>query len=318
LEGVVESAYFAAQRSVDVGIRRAAVDALALTLSAQDPPCWSAWCHFFDGGEKTIAYFLALDCINFCFWALPGEERWHIETGEGELSGYYGLALRLKQAIEEGHPLTDPFFLREISETGLRRILGGSGQLQLLSERAAILRETGRVLIEHFHGKASELIAASERSAKRLVELIAELFPSFRDVAFLEGERIPFLKRAQLFATDIYGAFGGSHWGDFHDMDLLSAFADYKLPQVLRHFGVLTYGEALAAKVDSIQLLPSGCREEIEIRANTIVAVEMLKESLFRLGKNLKSYQIDWLLWNLGQRDDVRARPYHRTVSIYY
>lgn len=318
MEGVIEGAYFVVRKCLNVEISKSGIDFLASRLAAQDPPCWSAWCHFFDGGEKTIAYFLALDSINFCFWPLPGETRWHIETEEGDLSGYYGLALRLRQAIEEGHPLADPFYLRDISEAGLKKILGGRGQLQLLSQRAAILRETGHVLIEHFHGKASELIAASKRSARRLVELLVELFPSFRDAALFEGERIPFLKRAQLFASDIHGAFGDSHLGDFRDMELLSAFADYKLPQVLRHFGALTYREALAEKVDSMQLLPFGSREEIEIRASTIVAVEMLKESLSGLGKNLRSYQIDWLLWNLGQEDEVRERPYHRTVCIYY
>jgi hypothetical protein len=101
-------------------------------------------------------------------------------------------------------------------------------------------------------------------------------------------------------------------------MGELTAFADYKLPQVLRHAGILTYEAALASKVDRMVHLGPGSPEEVEIRANTVWAVELIKQELKRRGKNLKAFEIDWLLWNLGQREPFRAKPYHRTVSIYY
>jgi hypothetical protein len=37
-----------------------------------------------------------------------------------------------------------------------------------------------------------------------------------------------FYKRAQIFAADVYGAFGGRGLGAFNDADRLTCFADYR------------------------------------------------------------------------------------------
>jgi len=101
-------------------------------------------------------------------------------------------------------------------------------------------------------------------------------------------------------------------------VDNLTAFADYKLPQVLRHVGVFQYSPSLEHKVDNNILLDPGSPEEIEIRANTIWAVELIRLQLKRMGRNLRAFEIDWILWNLGQQRKFKEKPYHRTVTIYY
>jgi hypothetical protein len=47
-------------------------------------------------------------------------------------------------------------------------------------------------------------------------------------------------------------------------------------------------------------------------------AVELIRQEMNRLGKEVTASQIDWLLWNLGQDDRFRAKPYHRTVTTFY
>jgi hypothetical protein len=101
-------------------------------------------------------------------------------------------------------------------------------------------------------------------------------------------------------------------------MEELTAFADYKLPQVLRHVGALIYSQGLAGKVDLMMPLEPGSEEEIEIRANTVWAVELICQEIKRLGNEVRASEIDWLLWNLGQDDEFRAKPYHRTVTTFY
>jgi hypothetical protein len=127
-----------------------------------------------------------------------------------------------------------------------------------------------------------------------------------------------FYKRAQIFAADLYGAFKGKEWGQFTDIHKLTAFADYKLPQVLRHLGILNYGQSLAQKVDQKVLLGPGSQGEVEIRANTVWSVELIRQELERKGKGLKAFEIDWILWNLGQRAEFKVRPYHRTATVFY
>jgi hypothetical protein len=65
-------------------------------------------------------------------------------------------------------------------------------------------------------------------------------------------------------------------------------------------------------------LLDAGGAEEVEIRANTILAVEWIRRELARAGNPMGSVEIDRLLWNMGQADAFRKNPYHRTVTIFY
>ena len=58
-----------------------------------------------------------------------------------------------------------------------------------------------------------------------------------------------FYKRAQIFVADIHGAFTGQGLGKFHDVGLLTMFADYRVPVVLQVAGVLQYSPSLDSKV---------------------------------------------------------------------
>lgn len=281
-------------------------------------PNWDAEHHFKGTDEETIAYLLAVDTVNFCFWPPPGRKKWEISYKGKMYSGYYGLSVSLKKALESGIPLANASCLASLTAEQLESVFAGVGVLQLVKERLWNLQETGRVLLDKYNGRASELVAAAGGSAIRLVELLAEDFSSFRDQATYGSHEVHFYKRAQLFAADLHGAMGGKGPGAFRDIKELTAFADYKLPQVLRHVGVLEYGSGLAEKVDQMIPLDPGSEEEVEIRANTIWAVELICQESNRLGKEVHANEIDWLLWNLGQDDVFRAKPYHRTVTIFY
>ena len=109
-----------------------------------------------------------------------------------------------------------------------------------LPARAANLRELGRGLLA-FSAEpdaAARFIADCGGSAIRLVERVVAAFPSFNDVATLDGRAVRFFKRAQILAADLHGAFAGDGLGRFDDLDRLTVFADYKAPQVLRGLGV--------------------------------------------------------------------------------
>jgi len=245
-------------------------------------------------------------------------DMWEIEYESRRLSGYYALAISLTQAVESGIPITRADYLAELSIGTLKKVLGGQGKLQLLEDRVQILNELGQLLVREHDGRAHRLVEAAEVSAVTLARLLAEKLSSFRDVAGYMGHKVFFYKRAQIFAADLYGAFDGKGWGSFMDIGELTAFADYKLPQVLRHLGILSYTQALAQAVDQQIPLEAGSPEEVEIRANTIWAVELIRRELERLGTELRAFEIDWILWNMGQAKGYKVRPYHRTVTIFY
>lgn len=281
-------------------------------------PPWDARVHWSDGGPATADYVLVLDALNFCFWADPGEPRWEIDYDGERLGGYMALAAALKRGIEQGVPITDATWLRDVTGEQLDHVFRGQGRIPLRDRRVENAREVGRVLLERYDGRFANAVESCGGSAVRLVRLLEREFSSFRDVTTHDGQEVRILKRAQITVVDLHGTFGGTRWGAFHDLDALTAFADYKIPQVLRALGVMVYAPGLAEKVDRRELLPPGSPEEVEIRAAMVWAVEWIRQALERRGASLRAFELDWFLWNLGQKPVPDERPYHRTRTIYY
>ncbi len=211
----------------------------------------------------------------------------------------------------------DAEYLSTINAEIMAHIFRGRGTIPLFEQRVAHAQEVGRVLLERYDGQFLRAIEQAHQSAIKLVELLVRDFPSFRDSTTYRQRPVKFLKRAQICVADLYGAAGGQGWGVFTDIEKLTIFADYKLPQVLRHYHVLEYHTALAQRVDNQELLPAGSEEEVEIRAATIWACELLRRALLRRGCVMSAAAIDMRLWLMGQQSH-EMRPYHRTRTIYY
>jgi Potential Queuosine, Q, salvage protein family len=344
--GVLSSTRAVVELGELVWINRTSVNALqeqllAFTKHARPPqvceqdtvgPTWDTRYHFFDGTERTVNWLLLLDALNFCFWAENGQPRWSISYKGETLNGYWAEAAALTRAVEEGYALWDARYLSEISSADLAAIFRGapsSGtgavnlasktlEIPLFEQRLANTREVGSVLLERFDGQFTRVIEEAAGSAVRLALLLAEHFPSFRDIASFRGQEVRFFKRAQICVADLRGAFGGKQWGAFTDFDQLTIFADYKLPQLLRHFGVLEYHPTLAERIDKQELLEPGSEEEVQIRATTIWACEVLRQTINAAGyEPVTAADIDLQLWLLSQ-DTMNMRPYHRVRTIYY
>ena len=320
MEEVRDSILYVVERADHVWINPERLTHISKEIYANRPtiPTWDYTLHYFDATERTLYYLFVLDTINFCFWPKQGHKRWSIRVGGKELSGYYGLAAGLKGAFEKGYPLDDPTWLASLKIEDLEEILSGKGKLQLMEERVMALRELGTFFLDKWAGRPAKFVEACRASAVRLALWLASELPSFADFSYYKGRKILFYKRAQLLAADLYCAFRGKGWGRFLDMEELTAFADYKLPQVLRHMGILQYSPSLAKRIDSRELIPPGSPEEVEIRATTIWAVELLLEELGRLGLKMRAFELDWILWNLGQQDVFRKKPYHLTITRFY
>jgi len=318
--GVRASTAFVVERARHVRIDQEAITALATRWADQgaQAPAWNPQHHFFDGTHRSATWLLALDAVNFSFWSEDPTERWEVDYQGARLDGYRALAASLTRAVADGNRLWDAEWLAGMEQGDIYRIFRGKGLIPLIADRLNNLREVGQVLIGRYRGQFINAIGAAQvEGAARLVELLAKEFPSFNDVARYEGSEVYFYKRAQLLVSDLWGAYGGKGWGAFHDMEALTAFADYKLPQLLREYGALAYSPDLAAKVDSRTLIPAGSMEEVEIRAATVQACELLHRDLAQRGLAILPFQVDWLLWNQSQEHRMQ-HPYHLTRTIYY
>jgi Potential Queuosine, Q, salvage protein family len=108
-------------------------------------------------------------------------------------------------------------------------------------------------------------------------------------------------------------------------------FADYRVPQVLHHLRLLTYAPTLVCALKAHEEFSSGAREEIAIRAASIIAVERVAAVLRADGRAgaVSSVLIDFFLWDLAKSleagDDriegIKTQPMlpaHRIRSIWY
>jgi hypothetical protein len=303
--------------SFDAGRLKAAVN-LWNEAGQSEISGWQHVCHYFDGTEEAVRWIFVLDLLNHCFWPDHGDPAWTVVYRGKPYSGYWGLAASLKRAKENGFPLTDADYLADISAGDLERIFSGEGSIPLFDDRLRNLREAGRIIRSEWQGDIVHLVEAGRGSAAETVREVVGSFPSFRDEARYRGEDVYFWKRAQLFVSDLHAAFQGRDWGRFEGMGDLTAFADYKLPQVLRAMGLISYDPDLESRVDRGLPLEPGSEEEVEIRAATIWAVEALKGAFSEAGIALMSTQIDNWLWQLGQLEPFRRKPYHRCRTIFY
>ncbi|XP_076945251.1 uncharacterized protein LOC143616256 [Bidens hawaiensis] len=230
---------------------------------------------------------------------------------------YDNLASGLKQALENDKTVFDADRLQKYTGPELRELLKWPRPLPLEDERVRLLHEVGFELERSFGGKASNIVESCDKSAVKLVSMIARHFPGFRDHTVYKGHQVFLYKRAQIFAADVWGAFKGEGYGEFSDVGSITIFADYIAPAVLQQLGVFRYSSDLDNIIKGNKEIGSGTEEEVELRACSIYAVEKMRDLIQkRTGKQVLSVELDLWLWAYGVSNP--SLQHHRTLSIYY
>jgi hypothetical protein len=262
----------------------------------------------------TVAFQLTLDTVNFGSGYFP-----HLRKRPG-MSGYFTVASSLKERWVRNGPLSGAE-LRAINTSDCATLFGQEGNTgpaqELMALFAQALNDLGEWLGRRYDDDPLGPIEGAGQSPDRLVELVSEM-PFFRDVALYEGFEVPLYKRAQILITDLAIAFDGQGPGSFRDLDRLTIFADNLVPHVLRVDGLLAYDPDLLARIERGELIPAGSREEIEMRAVAVHAVERIAAELRARGVPVTARELDYLLWNRGRGEEYKALPRHRTGTVFY
>ncbi|CAG8453188.1 7738_t:CDS:1 [Acaulospora colombiana] len=346
LNPVLKSGYFISKNSQDVsippeGIERAASSIYEIMKSKKYSS--SNWkqhtLHPKVADERAIDWIFLVDLLNFSFWSeFDGEEgaqnsRFSVSFDGKQYTGYWSLCAAINRALEEGISITTPSFYSsesKLSDLDLLHVFRSSTQekMPLLEERIKCIREAGKVLMEKFGGSFVNCIKESENSCVKLLNIIVESFSSFRDESTFNGERVVFYKRAQILIADIWACFEGEGFGKFDDIDEITMFADYRVPQALHYLGAISYSDSLLRTLESFTLLPSGSRLENEIRGCSIWAVELLRRVIKgKIERDdahgsipiLNAIILDFFIWDFSKEHlEELGVPIHRTRSIYY
>lgn len=271
--------------------------------------------HYLDHGEDTLAYFLILDSINFGSGYFPYLKK---ETG---FSGYFTIAHGLKKYFETfGVP--GARLLEELNVEACATMLGGQDiscphmrELMFLFSRA--LQELGRFVNSNFGGRYIGLLE-NARSAQDVVTKLIQM-PMFRDIPYYGNIKVPFLKRAQIFLQDAKLALPDHELTNLEGIDNLTIFADNVVPFVLEAEGILKYHPWLSQRISREELIAYGSCEEIEMRAASIFACEVIANVISDEYRRMSVRELDFHIWNRGQQlKGTTDKKRHRTRCVYY
>lgn len=303
----------AADRAELVRIDDAALDRLAESIDPTPPEPFPEE-RWFGRVEDRAMGVVAWNAVNFGSGWFP-----HVVKLPGH-SGARTMAARWQQHCR-AQAVPSAGWLAGTTVEQVAEVFGQpleGGVQGLLEAYAVAWRELGTHLLEHHDGSAGAMVGAADGHGAALAGELAGL-PCWDDRHDLDDLEVPLYKRAQIVVSNLAGAIPDDPLGHFEDLHTLTAFADNLVPHVLKVAGVLVVDPALDARIEREDLLVSGERGEVELRAVAVHAVELLIDRLRSAGhEDVTAATIDHRLWQQGQDPAVKARPRHRCRCTYY
>ncbi|RUS28773.1 hypothetical protein BC938DRAFT_481463 [Jimgerdemannia flammicorona] len=195
-----------------------------------------------------------------------------------------------------------------------------------------------RSFAQKFDGNFSNCIRESKQSAMQLIDMVVREFESFKDEHLFLGRQVRekcFVNRriSRFAIRNKRACFEGDSFGKFDDIDEVTMFADYRVPLALYHLSALSYSQRLLDLLHARTPLASSSPEEIEIRGNSIWAVELIRQEIqqiiddehvaegsHRQKMKVNAILLDFYIWDHAK--EIQGKngtvPAHRTRSIYY
>ena len=260
--------------------------------------------------ELFIPYFVAMNVLNYQFWA-------RAETGQLSRYAHEGLvgALAmegafqkvwlacLKQAGSDFPAMRSKEAARLLRDKILKAgIAPLFGDIPDMASRQTLLLE---VLQPERLSSVAEILQAQCQSKGQLTweaaQHLAQEFP------LCYGD--PYLKKAQLTLMFIAGQYQATTGARLH-LDVTVA-ADYQLPKVLRSVGLISYCDELGLLVDGGSFVAQDSAFERAIRAATVLSCEELIAQF-----ECSVAELDFWLW-LNRNED-KAAKFHLTPTTAY
>uniref|UniRef100_A0A383VZK3 Queuosine 5'-phosphate N-glycosylase/hydrolase n=1 Tax=Tetradesmus obliquus TaxID=3088 RepID=A0A383VZK3_TETOB len=383
---VRRSALWVAEQATHVKIDRSAVNAAAQRIVDSVADIWhnaagfDTELHFCDRGPLTVQYLLVVDALNFCFWPDGELEYEHLAGGIkasvlkdpscisaarlAEINGpgvqqLLGWHRELPEQEERAR------LLREVGAGLLQHFKGQAAELVAAAGQSAVALV--QLLTAHFPGFRDHSIYKGRQVFfyKRAQIFVGDVYGAFGgsglgcfddidQLTMFADYRVPVVLRLMgllQYSTDLQQQVGIAVCQTIIGFERSWPCCWPLVPVVLRLMELLKYSTDLQQQVEAKQEVASGSEAEVELRAASIVAVELLKDAANAQlqqrqqqgeqqqqqqqqqqqrdaaskeqqpaegAPQLLSIQLDWWLWSEGERMRTQHPPHHRTRTIYY
>ena len=231
-----------------------------------------------------IGYQLMASAVNYCYWYGNHDFR---PNGANSTEMYKLLDSSFLGSILEGN---EGVALEMACYTFAEKLI--TARFPLAVKRSEHLKE---LISPHLESTVERLLLS--KNLDDAIKLVL-VYPGMSEDVFL--------KRMSLFFLFVHNH---TDWFD-EEINRLPIPADYQVPKMLEHFGIITYSHELHGMISEGKLIPSGSRMECEIRASTILAAKLIAE---KTGRSIGF--IDQYLW--GRRKEC-DKPFHLTITTDY
>lgn len=308
LDKILKSSYFVFDNAKHVEIDYKSIDLFLKEINCKDEKYWLSNnpYNLFDLGISSIINMMLLfEAIDYCFWGNP---KWSIKTEFGDKDGSDALLYIMIKYVKE----TRNCDFTKVSFDEFKLLLRGNIEIPFLKERYNTLFEISDIVNRKMNGNFYEYIKDIIND-KELFEIIISKFPSFKDERIYKEQHIYFYKLAQLLSSDIL------HLRKIIeninvDYSHLVGCADYKIPQIMRAFGLIKYDDELTNMIDNKIEIELSSAYEVEIRASMLIVIDYIKTKL----DNVNAIDINDYIFMEGRKVSKSMKPYHLCKNINY
>lgn len=261
--------------------------------------------------KQWILLMFIMESLNFCFWQKP---KWTIEYNKELITGSNAMFYSLIKEVKNNKSFLDINYLSNLKLESFKKIFTGINSIPMpyLDKRYDNFQTTIN-FISNNKSFYQELF--SIKSDLELLEYITTNISHFKDISIYKDKEIHFYKRANLLVNDLFRVSKTIN-KSIKNIDNIYGCADYVLPRTFRDFNIFTYNLELSNLIDNEELIPHDSIMEIELRANTLYVIELIKEKLKKENILVPSIELDNILWNIGRK--YKKSKSHHTITYFY
>ena len=262
--------------------------------------------------KEFIIFAFICESMNFCFW---DKRDWTLEYKDKTYNGSEAMFYTLVKTINLNKDFLNINKLLELSEDDFKKIMTSNGKIPpLLSKRYELFKETVNVISTKGEKFFEEIF--SLKTAEELLGYIVKNFHHFDDYSEYKNKIVHFNKRAILLVNDLFN-LSKTIRDNIKTLDNLTGGADYAIPRLFQEYGIFAYKGDLLERIVNKKEIPHNSNMEIEIRANTLYAIELILIELKKRQININAIELDNIIWNMRIRGEGKF-PIHQTTTIYY
>ncbi len=172
-------------------------------------------------GPRWFDFCVMATSVVACLWPPEDQEVWRAELDGVWLDDAPGLFACFTRL-----PKFDVHYFTGFTTRQAERFFAGRGILQLIDERGQRLDQVATALVDRWGGAAHGIVEEARWQAPRVVELLVETVPGYRDRADTPLGILVFDKLAHLCAA----MMSSRSERPLHGLDTFPVYPDYMLP----------------------------------------------------------------------------------------